>query len=142
MNIEQIVERIDAQIQAIAEEVSALQAARSALVGGAKARPTSRTPAVRPAATIAAGPRRTRRKGTDSVTVETVLALLSERGELSSGAIAKEVGGERVQVLARLRELERAGKVQRSGERRTTRWRAFTQDDWVAQRAAELAARG
>jgi hypothetical protein len=43
-------------------------------------------------------------------------------------------------VLVLLRELEAAGRVRRSGQRRGTRWHAITDEERIAERAAELAA--
>jgi hypothetical protein len=44
-------------------------------------------------------------------------------------------------VLSLLRELEAAGRVRRTGQRRSTRWHAFTDEDRIRERAAQLAAR-
>jgi hypothetical protein len=75
------------------------------------------------------------------LTAEHVLSLLGAGDELTTVAIAERAGRDRELVLGLLRELESAGKVRRIGEKRGTRWRAFTEEDWIAQRAAELAAR-
>jgi hypothetical protein len=60
---------------------------------------------------------------------------------LSAAALAKETNGRPDQIRALLRDLEAAGKVRRTGQRRGTRWHVITDDDWIAQRASELAAR-
>ncbi|OAI40063.1 hypothetical protein AYO39_00185 [Actinobacteria bacterium SCGC AG-212-D09] len=67
--------------------------------------------------------------------------MLAESEGLTTTAIAKEAGAERDQVLALLRDLEAAGRVRRTGERRGTRWHAITDDDRIKERAAELAGR-
>jgi hypothetical protein len=69
-----------------------------------------------------------------------VIALLSGSVPLGTAALADQLNADRDQVLVFLRELERAGKVRRLGQRRATRWRAFSDEDWIAERAAELAA--
>ena len=53
--------------------------------------------------------------------------------------IAELAGGERDQVRGLLRDLEAAGRVSRTGAGRGTRWRAITDEDRIAQRAAQLA---
>ena len=60
---------------------------------------------------------------------------------LSAAAIAKETSSPPDQIRALLKNLETAGKVRRTGQRRGTRWRVVTDEDWIAERAAELAAR-
>jgi hypothetical protein len=42
------------------------------------------------------------------------------------------------QVLDPLRELENAGPVRRTGTRRTALWRLITDEERIAERAAEL----
>ncbi len=67
--------------------------------------------------------------------------LLSENGGLTTSALAERTNGDRDQVLTLLRELEAAGKIRRTGQRRGTRWHAITDEDRVRERAAELAGR-
>ena len=67
--------------------------------------------------------------------------LLSEAGGLTTSALAERANGDREQVLTLLRELETAGRVRRTGQRRGTRWHAITDEDRIRERAAELAAR-
>jgi DNA-binding IclR family transcriptional regulator len=68
-------------------------------------------------------------------------ALLSENGGLTTSALAERSNGNRDQVLTLLRELETAGRIRRSGQRRSTRWHAITDEDRIRERAAELASR-
>jgi hypothetical protein len=75
------------------------------------------------------------------VSTETIESLLSHNGGLSTSAVAEQTGGNRVQVLRKLRELEAAGRIRRVGQRRGTRWRAITDEDRISARAAELEAR-
>jgi tRNA(Ser,Leu) C12 N-acetylase TAN1 len=55
--------------------------------------------------------------------------------------LAERTNGDRDQVLTLLRELEAAGRIRRSGQRRGTRWHAITDEDRIRERAAELASR-
>jgi hypothetical protein len=57
---------------------------------------------------------------------------------LSANAIAEQTGAGYNPTLKLLRELEAAGQVRRSGSRRTTVWRLITDEDRIAERAAEL----
>jgi DNA-binding Lrp family transcriptional regulator len=57
---------------------------------------------------------------------------------LSAGAVAERAGVGYSRVLARLRELEAAGTVRRTGARRSTLWRLITDEDRIAERTAEL----
>jgi DNA-binding IclR family transcriptional regulator len=59
---------------------------------------------------------------------------------LSAGAIAERGGVGYSRVLALLRELEASGKVRRTGTRRSTLWLGITDEDRIAQRAAEHSA--
>ena len=79
-------------------------------------------------------------------TVEVVPAgklelLLSDTGGLPTSALAARANADRDQVLTLLRELETAGRVRRTGQRRATRWHAITDEERIQERAAELAAR-
>ena len=67
--------------------------------------------------------------------------LLSENGGLTTSVLAERTNGDRDQVLNLLRELEAAGRIRRSGQRRSTRWHAVTDEDRIRERAADLAAR-
>ena len=59
---------------------------------------------------------------------------------MSAGALAEQAGAGYGRVLALLRELEAAGRVRRTGARRSTLWRLVTDEERIAQRAAELEA--
>ncbi len=67
-------------------------------------------------------------------------SLLSENGGLTTSALAEKTGENRDHVLALLRELETAGRIRRTGQRRGTRWHAITDEDRIRARAAELEA--
>jgi hypothetical protein len=61
---------------------------------------------------------------------------------MTTSALAERANANRDQILTALRELEAAGRVRRSGQRRSTRWHAITDEERIQKRAAELAARG
>jgi hypothetical protein len=75
-----------------------------------------------------------------SVLLEGALeAMLGEAGEgLSASTIAKRSNVAYGQVLELLRALESAGKIRRTGTRRTSLWRLISDEEWIAERAAEL----
>ncbi|MGA2014339.1 MAG: hypothetical protein ABSH51_27945 [Solirubrobacteraceae bacterium] len=64
--------------------------------------------------------------------------LADARSGLSAGAIAEQAGASYNRVLALLRELESSGTIRRTGSRRSTLWLLITDEDRIAQRAAEL----
>ena len=88
--------------------------------------------------TLAANATR-RRRGRAVVRAETLERLLAETSAgLSANAIAEQTGAGYNQTLKLLRELEAAAHVRRSGSRRSTIWRLITDEDRIAERAAEL----
>jgi hypothetical protein len=170
---------IDARLDELAAEISALESGRAALgtptpaapppngVARRKRRRLTRattTPEPKPtapatdpkpefAAAVANGasseaptPRRRaaataapKQRSVASLTAEQLERLLAEvTSGLSAGAIAERAGVSYSRVLARLRELEAAGRVRRTGIRRSTLWLVITDEERIAQRAAEL----
>jgi hypothetical protein len=86
---------------------------------------------------------RTRRrngKSREIVTGERLELLLSENGGMTTSVLVERSGVSRDQILALLRELEAAGRIRRTGQRRSTRWHAITDEERIEKRAAELAA--
>jgi hypothetical protein len=74
-----------------------------------------------------------------SMTADQLERLLADfTSGLSAGAIAERAGVGYSRVLALLRELAASGKVRRTGTRRSTLWLLITDEDRIAQRAAEL----
>ncbi len=141
-SFEQLVQSIDDRIREVNREIESLQDARSALVANGSV----------PAALPPAGPRparrsrrpRARRKPTqrgEVLLAETAERMLAESDGMSTGAMAKQAGADRDQVLALLRDLETARRVRRTGQRRATRWHAITDEDRIQERAAELESR-
>jgi hypothetical protein len=86
--------------------------------------------------------RRPRTKGPRSEVVPAgkLELLLWDTDGLTTTALAERANGDRDQVLSLLRELEAAGRVRRTGQRRATRWHAISDEERIQQRAAELAA--
>ena len=81
---------------------------------------------------------RPRRAGV-AVRTETLERLLADTSAgLSANAIAEQAGAGYNPTLKLLRELEAAGQVRRSGSRRSTVWRLVTDEERIAERAAEL----
>jgi hypothetical protein len=130
-------------------EIARLTAARAALTAGetpAAARPepapvkeTEPTPAaVAPKRRRAT--RRANSRGARVVPSSKLETLLAATDGLSTAALADRAGGDSAQVLPLLRDLERVGKIRRSGQRRGTRWHLITEDDRIRERAAELEA--
>jgi hypothetical protein len=108
----------------------------------AAASPAAESPATASPARRARSRRRAKtRTGTDVVPAGRLEALLSENGGLTTSTLAERTNGNRDQVLTLLRELETAGRIRRTGQRRSTRWHAITDEDRIRERAAELARR-
>jgi hypothetical protein len=143
-----ILDSIENRLRELNREIDTLTAARSALDGReAEAAQRPRVAAARsagaptPARRARSARRAKSRAGTDVVPAGRLEALLSENGGLTTSALAEQTNGDRDQVLTLLRELETAGRVRRTGQRRSTRWHAITDEDRIRARAAELARR-
>ena len=79
------------------------------------------------------------RPGGGAVGPETLERLLADTSAgLSANAIAKQAGAGYARTLKLLHELEAAGQVRRSGARRSTVWQLITDEERIAERAAEL----
>jgi hypothetical protein len=133
--IEDLVRSIDGQIRDTQKTIASLEAARSRLVDGAvprQAPPRKRTP----------GRARAAQSKSPQVVPAGVLGrLLAANPGLTTSALANTAGADRGQVLALLKEMERAGDARRTGARAGTRWFAITDEDKIEARAAELASR-
>ncbi len=140
MTVSEIIHSIDARLRDLEREIMALKQARGELVNG-----------VRSAAPVKASARKRRQrrepqrserhKPTQVVPAGMLERLLGESDGLNTAALAKQADADNDQVLVLLKELEAAGRVRHSVERHATRWRRFTDEDAIAERAAELAAR-
>lgn len=80
------------------------------------------------------------RRAPNGIPADRLESLLSENGGLSTSALAEQANANRDQVLGLLRELETAGRIRRSGQRRATRWHVITDEERIRERAAELEA--
>jgi hypothetical protein len=145
---QEILDSIDERLRKLNDEIAALTAARSALDAGdaPPARPGRGTASQAADRNGSRRSARRRRRPKSDRAVEVVPAgrlelLLSENGDLTTLALAERANGDRDQVLTLLRELEAAGRIRRSGQRRSTRWHAVTDEDRIRERAAELEAR-
>ncbi len=66
-------------------------------------------------------------------------SLLREKADgFSAAALTKLTGVSHARITARLRDLEQAGEARSSGTRRTSLWRMVTDEERIAERAAEL----
>ncbi|MGN6869718.1 MAG: hypothetical protein ACTHMY_15100 [Solirubrobacteraceae bacterium] len=135
---EAIVDSIENRLRELNQEIASLTAARTALDSREKPAAAS-APPVRRKATARRARRSTR--AAEVVPAGRLELLLSENGGLTTSVLAERTNGDRDQVLTLLRELEAAGKIRRSGQRRSVRWHAITDEDRIRERAAELAAR-
>jgi hypothetical protein len=123
---QEIVDSIDTRLAELSDQIKTLETARTALDRDERpARSTSR-------------PRAKRR--VTAVPADEVESLLSGNGGLTTSELADRANGNRDQVLGLLRELEAAGRVRRTGQRRGTRWHQITDEDRIRVRAAELEA--
>ena len=141
--IEQLTRSIDARLEELRGEIEKLTRARDELVPNTGPETTSASPP----GPARASPRRRRRQQTTTSTGEVAPAgklhrLLAQSDGLSTAALAEQANADPAQVLPLLREMEATGRVRRAGQRRGTRWHAVAnEEEWVAQRAAELAGR-
>jgi hypothetical protein len=104
-------------------------------------RPTERPrPAQKNSAAAAKPTRRRKGRADEAVTAERLELLLFENGGMTTSALAERAGGSRDQILTLLRQLEATGRIRRTGQRRSTRWHAITDEERIQKRAAELAA--
>ena len=144
-----IVDSIENRLRELNQEIETLTAARTALDSrdsdpAAPQASATATPARRSRRSSNGTPARSRRRATrtaEVVPAGRLESLLSENGGLTTSALAEQTNGNRDQVLTLLRELEAAGRIRRTGQRRSTQWHAITDEDRIRERAAELAAR-
>jgi hypothetical protein len=80
-----------------------------------------------------------RQSAGSAVQAESLERLLADTpAGLSANAIAKQASAGYSRTLKLLHELEAAGQVRRSGSRRSSVWQLITDENRIAQRAAEL----
>ena len=138
-SIEQLIRSIDTRLDQLAGEIAKLEDAQKALADG-KA-PSTSTPASVPRRTQRK-PRAKPKRSTEVLLAGQVEQMLRESSDgLRTPDIAERGNADPGQVLTLLRELEKTCQVRRTGERRGTRWHLITDEDRIAERAAELASR-
>lgn len=133
--IEHLIQTIDGRIQALNGEIASLEEARCALIANGAAGASSRQPKLKPAARR----RPRRRQELEPATAERILA---QGDGLTAAEVARQTGAGRDQVVKLLHDLESSRRARRSGQGRDIRWHLMTDEDWIRQRAEELAARG
>jgi hypothetical protein len=143
--LQRLIEDIDARIREVTREIGSLEEARAALLtnGGVASADASPRPArqARPARRRARRGGSRRKRSGQVLRAEAAERILAESDGLTTAALAKQAEADRDQVLALLRDLESAQRVRRTGQRRSTRWHAVTDEDRIQERAAELASR-
>jgi hypothetical protein len=130
----------EAALSAIGKS-SGTEAALSAIgkSSGTEATATSAPPpGANGAAPSVRGRRGKPRRQAEVVPAGKLEALLVARDGMATGDLVAQTGGDRQQVLTLLRELEAAGRVRRTGQRRGTLWHAITDEDRIAARVAQL----
>lgn len=166
----EILELIEGRLADLNREIAAHLEAREALVGSrAKVRARSRRPSHVTAESELAGSTESRERAPAPRPSERAIAsrrrrpntkrqsrskragivppagklesLLASADGLTTTALAELTNARPDHVRTLLRELEQAGTVRRTGQRRGTRWHLVSDDQWIAARAAELAAR-
>ena len=136
--IEQLHESIDRRLQELRAEIAKIEDARRALANGSAKLATAEPDRVE--ATPRTRPQKQGQK-TRVLTSGQLQQILSESADgLSTAVIAQRGHAEPSQVLALLRELEKAAEVRRSGERRGTRWHLITEEDRIASEPPSLPA--
>lgn len=134
--IEQLIQTIDAHLEALAREIASLEEARAALIANGAAPGAVPQARARPAA------RRRPRQRRQALEPQSAERILAKGDGLSAAELARQSGAARDQVVKLLRDLEAARRARRTGEGRGTRWHLMTEEDWIRERARELAARG
>jgi hypothetical protein len=142
--VEEIRELLQSQLEAIDGEIAALRATLQTLEPETRVQTTGGRRPDRALETVKPKRPRKRSATTRPRTAEVVplgkleQLLGSTSDGLSAAALAKRTNGSADQIRALLKDLEAAGKVRRTGQRRGTKWRVITDEDWIAERAAEL----
>jgi hypothetical protein len=137
MEITQVIEQLRAQLAETEADAQRLRTAIEALEGSVE---TSDAP---PRGRRTARPRATRQRtsngrtpGKVELTPDVVVELVTPEG-VPARDIRSKVNGSDNQVLKVLKDLESAGKIKRTGQRRATKWHRVTDNARVAARAAK-----
>ena len=133
--IEQLIETIDVRLEALAGEIASLEEARAALIANGAAPGTDGQARARPAE------RRRPRQRRQVLEPESAERILAKGDGLTAAELARQSGIAQDQMVTLLRDLETARRARRTGEGGGTRWHVMTEEDWIRERAEELAAR-
>lgn len=133
--IEHLIQTIDTRIKALNGEIASLEEARSALIANGAS--SLRVAQPRPKPQTRRGTSRRRQ----ALGPETAEQILAKGDGLTAAEVARRAGADRDQVGKLLRDLESARRARRTGRGRGTRWHLLTDEDWIRERAEELAAR-
>ena len=135
MTSTELAQTIQDRLDVLYREIALLEHARDELHSNGSG--TAQAP---PSKALTVRPRRRSglRRRPEVVATGRLEALLAEHGATTSTDLARLTRGRRDQVLTLLRDLEAAGRVRRTGQRRGTRWHVITDEDRINARAAEL----
>jgi len=133
--VQDLIQSIEGRLKELGGEMIRLEDARKALANS--------SPKAAPKVEGNGNRSRPRRKPKSKVLLAAQLEEMLRKSSdgLSTAAIAAKGNADPTQVLTLLRKLEKAGQVRRTGERRGTRWHLITDEDRIAERAAELESR-
>ena len=140
-SVDQIIQSIEGRLQELRAEIWKFEDAKRALTNGS-AKPAPKGDSNGAQSKVPSRQRRKPKRSTQVMLAGQLEPILGESSDgLSTSAIAEQGNADPAQVLTLLRELEKSGQVRRTGERRRTRWHLVTDEDRIAERAADLAIR-
>jgi hypothetical protein len=139
--IEDLLESLETRLEQIRAEMATLTHAREELISnGAPRAHENRTRTQRH--TRPGGRTRARLAAAEPVSTGKLHTLLTESGGLTAAELSHRLDATPARVLPLLRAMAANGSVRRSGSGRGSRWHAVAnEEEWIARRAAELAAR-
>ncbi len=139
--VPELVASLDRRLEELATEIHALETARAALCVMPSATKTDGKPRAGKPHRRASAKRVARKRAAVPLRAPELTRMLADAGSgLSASQIAQRTDAGYHRVLALLRELEASGQVRRAGTRRSTLWRTITDEERIAERAAELEA--
>lgn len=137
--IEDLISSIDSRLRQLHREIEQLGQARAALLNGsAQPEPNVEPKPQRKPRARTRRPQKAEATKPEVVPAGKLLAVLNGSDGHTTAQIAKITNGDANQLLELLKEMEQQGDVKRSGERRATRWHLITDEDRIAERAAEI----
>jgi hypothetical protein len=140
-NLDQIRESIEAHLAELTTEITALEDARAALHANSAITARAADPLPKPRTRTQTKPSKAQKRVEVLLAGELEAMLREAEDGLSAIAISKRSNTGYGTVVELLRELESAGQVRRTGARRTSLWRLITDEQRIAERAAELESR-